>query len=131
MRIRFANLWPKTRDANTTRRGDMQSGERFMQKVFCHQFTFRPAYHSIRTLTTSHDSLFIYLTGLYTQRPAVADIGRTCITSIYKCDWGRGENVKCEVYVVHTHTRCKKVLRTRRMDLLRITNALFLFRLFY
>lgn len=38
----------------------MQSGERFMQKVFCHQFTFRPVYHSTYALTTSHDSPFIY-----------------------------------------------------------------------
>lgn len=61
MRVRFANLSglkPGTQIQHE--RGDMQSDERFMQKVFCHQFTFRPAYRSPRA-STAPDIELLYL----------------------------------------------------------------------
>jgi len=57
-----AALCPKTETSKHSA-GDMQSGERFMQKVFCHQFTFRLAYHSAY-VHGARDSVFIYLAGL-------------------------------------------------------------------
>lgn len=62
MRVRFANLWPKTGDANTTRRGDMQSGGAgaLCKRSSATNSLSAPAYRSPGASTTGV-SFFIYL----------------------------------------------------------------------